>query len=58
MVAGCNESGMEILLNAQADMNAQDQAGYTALHRLASFGNLTTVELLLSARSINNQFKW
>ena len=49
MVAGCNESGMEILLNAQADMNAQDQAGYTALHRLASFGNLTTVELLLSA---------
>ena len=49
MVAGCNESGVEILLNAQADMNAQDQAGYTALHRLASFGNLTTVELLLSA---------
>ena len=50
MVAVCyNESVVGILLNAQADVNAQDQAGNTALHRLASYGNLTTIELLLSA---------
>ena len=50
MIAVCNNgSGVGILLNAQADMNAQDQLGNTALHYSASYGNLTTTELLLSA---------
>ena len=52
MVAVCyNGSGIGILLNAQADVNAQDQYGYTALHHSASKGNLSTTELLLSARA-------
>ena len=50
MVAVCNNgSGEGILLNAQADVNAQDQFGYTALHHSAVMGNLVTTELLLSA---------
>ena len=50
MVAVCyNGSGIEVLLNAKADMNAQDQLGNTALHHSASYGNLITTELLLSA---------
>ena len=51
MVAVCFKgSGVGILLNAQADVSAQDKLGNTVLHHSASDGdNLTKTELLLSA---------
>ena len=42
-------SGLKLLLNAQADVNAQDHVGYTALHYSVSHGDIFSTELLLSA---------
>ena len=43
------ESGVRILLNAQADMNTLNMSGSTVLHYSTGAGHLTITELLLLA---------
>ena len=41
------EAGVKVLLNAQANIDAQDQNGNTALHHAASIGHTVITELLV-----------
>ena len=49
LAARYHESGVRILLDAEAHVNAQDLLGNTALHHSEFFGNLTSTQHLLSA---------
>ena len=42
------EGMVEMLINAQADINAADNAGKTALHWAAAVNNLDAVQILLN----------
>ena len=46
LVYACNIGKLSTLLNKGADVNIQDNKGYTALHIAASLGNYELIELL------------
>ena len=43
-------ANIEMLLNSDADVDAQDENGNTALHRASSAGNISAIKLLLSRK--------
>lgn len=54
MASRGNAQAVEQLLSAGARLDAQDRAGFTALHRASSFGHIDVVHHLLHAESQRN----